>query len=263
MTRTAFLQPTFDPTAYLSSLTSSPRFQTLSDLHAELKALSSHLTTELVDLVNDDYEQFLSLGASLRGGEEKTEEVRVGLMGFQRDVEGVKRWVEERSGELEKLMGELRALRRERNLGRGLLEVERRVGELEEGLGLRSALDSQNNEKTKLRGDEEDEWADWDDREQNFDSEDSDEEADENVVPPRLKRRIEDYVIIRVLSSKLAPDHPFLVSQRDRMFKIRSALLVELEGAMRNAQHDDARKQVIRLKLSLDEQLPVRSTAST
>jgi conserved oligomeric Golgi complex subunit 2 len=183
------------------------------------------------------------------------------MMGFQRDVEGVRRWVEERSREVARLMEELREVRRKRNLGKGLLEVDRRMGELEERLGLKKTPTIK--EDTMMpQPTGEDEWADWDGVDQNFDSEDSDDET-EGGVSPRLQRRMEEYLIIRVLSSKLGIEHPFLINQRDRMIKIRASLLLDLESAMKNAQDDEARKQIMRLRISLDEDITRQSKAKT
>ena len=54
--------------------------------------------------MNEKYQDFLSLGSSLRGGEDKIEEVRLGLLGFRRDVEGLRDMVEERRKEVEGLL---------------------------------------------------------------------------------------------------------------------------------------------------------------
>ena len=77
--RSDFLAPTFDAPTYLSTL--SDRHQTLEDLRSDLRERSQGLSKELLDLVNTNYEQFLSLGSDLKGGEEKVEDVRVGLLG--------------------------------------------------------------------------------------------------------------------------------------------------------------------------------------
>ncbi len=73
--RSDFLAPEFDAATYLSTL--SGRHQTLEDLRSDLRERSQALSKELLDLVNTNYEQFLSLGSDLRGGEEKVEDVRV------------------------------------------------------------------------------------------------------------------------------------------------------------------------------------------
>src|SRR5580700_8340667 len=86
--RSDFLAPNFDALVYLSSL--SHRHQTLEDLRSDLRERSQTLSKELLDLVNTNYEEFLSLGSDLKGGEEKVQDVRVGLLGFKRGVEDVR-----------------------------------------------------------------------------------------------------------------------------------------------------------------------------
>ena len=85
--------------------------------------------------MNGNYAAFLSLGEGLRGGEVRVEGVRVGVLGFGREVEGVRKGVCGREGEVGGLVSERKRVRRELVLGRGLVGVERGVGELEVGLG--------------------------------------------------------------------------------------------------------------------------------
>lgn len=83
----AELDKGFSPTTFLASL--HHRHHTLEDLRAELRARSKDLDTELLDLVNRDYEDFVGLGVSLIGGDRAAEDLKMGLWGFRRDVEGV------------------------------------------------------------------------------------------------------------------------------------------------------------------------------
>ncbi|EOD52989.1 putative conserved oligomeric golgi complex subunit 2 protein [Neofusicoccum parvum UCRNP2] len=84
--RSAFAIPAaqFSASRYLSTL--SHRHQTLGDLRSDLRARSALISRELLDLVNANYADFLSLGQALRGGEERVEEVRVGLLGMRKAV---------------------------------------------------------------------------------------------------------------------------------------------------------------------------------
>ncbi|KAK3110225.1 hypothetical protein LTR53_015689, partial [Teratosphaeriaceae sp. CCFEE 6253] len=132
--RSAFLVPDFDPQTYLSSLRN--RHQTLEDLRADLRQRSQLLNQEMLDLVNGNYEEFLTLGADLRGGEEKVDGVRVGVMGFRREVEGVRKHVGERQEKMGGLMQEKQEVQRDVGVGRALLEVESRIGEMEATLGI-------------------------------------------------------------------------------------------------------------------------------
>jgi len=62
LSRSPFLAPDFDPATFLSSL--SNRHQSLADLRIELRDLSEALNKELLDLVNENYQDFLSLGSA-------------------------------------------------------------------------------------------------------------------------------------------------------------------------------------------------------
>ncbi|RMZ68104.1 hypothetical protein GMOD_00004289 [Pyrenophora seminiperda CCB06] len=116
--RSDFLVPDFSPSEYLSTLRN--RHQTLEDLRAELRSRSQLLSKELLDLVNSNYQDFLNLGNSLNGGEEKVEEVRVGLLGFRKEVDGLVDVVGSREEEVKKLLGERRDVRRKIETGRRL-----------------------------------------------------------------------------------------------------------------------------------------------
>ena len=80
---------------------------------------------------------FLELGGRLRGGEEKVEEVRVGLLGFERGVEEVRGRARAEAERVKVGMEGVREVRRGMRVGRALLEWEDRVSGLEKDLGLR------------------------------------------------------------------------------------------------------------------------------
>lgn len=90
----------FSPTAFLATL--RHRHHTLEDLRAELRTRSKDLEKELVELVNRDYVDFVGLGSSLSGGDGKAEDLKMGLWGFRRDVEGVVGRIDEVFKEVEK-----------------------------------------------------------------------------------------------------------------------------------------------------------------
>jgi hypothetical protein len=223
LARNDFLAPDFDAQTYLSSLRN--RHQTLEDLRSDLRQRSQLLNRELLDLVNGNYEEFLSLGGDLKGGEEKVEGVRVGLLGFQREVEGIRKAVQDRARETGELLREKKGLRKEVVLGRALLEVHGRLEELEEKLGI----------KTK-EGEEDDE-----------DDEDEDEDQDDETpldtesspyagAAKRLRKQSEQYLLIVPQSSKIGPSHPFLVSLQPRVDEVRKTLILDLSAALRQAK---------------------------
>ena len=213
--RNDFLAPDFDPQDYLSSLRN--RHQTLEDLRSDLRQRSQLLNKELLDLVNGNYEEFLSLGGDLNGGEEKVESVRVGLLGFQREVVGIRRVVSEREAEVRTLLVERKQVRRDVALGRGLLEVDGMIGELEEALGVKS--------------------------DEGLEDEDAvdDEDAALDTSPAtaqltKLQRHTQQYLLIRRQVERLGPDHPFLQAQKSRINGLGRTLLLDLASALRQAK---------------------------
>lgn len=74
--------PTFDPDAFLLSRIHIP----LEELRAELREYLGDLREELVKLINEDYEEFLSLGTGLRGEEERLQRLEGPLQGVRKDI---------------------------------------------------------------------------------------------------------------------------------------------------------------------------------
>lgn len=218
--RNAFLAPDFDAQAYLSSLRN--RHQTLEDLRSDLRQRSQLLNRELLDLVNGNYEEFLSLGGDLKGGEEKVEGVRVGLLGFQREVEGIRKAVQDRARETGELLREKKGLRRDIVLGRALLEVNERLEELEERLGI----------KTK-EGEDEDDDSEQDDVDETFP--DSEGSLMAGTVR-RLRKQSEQYLLIVHQSSNIGSTHPFISALQPRFHEVRKTVLLDLSASLRQAK---------------------------
>ena len=215
--RSDFLAPDFDPQTYLSSLRN--RHQTLEDLRSDLRQRSQLLNKELLDLVNGNYEEFLSLGGDLKGGGEKVEGVRVGLLSFQREVEGIRKGVVERESEVRDLVEERKRVRRDVVVGRALLEVNEMVAELEERLGVRAnSADGVLDPAVEL-----------DDLEL--------DDADGNVVQiRRLQRNAQQYLLMCRLVARIGREHPFLLAQRGRIEELRRTRLLDLASALRQAK---------------------------
>jgi len=207
--RSDFLAPTFSAPAYLSTL--SDRHQTLEDLRTDLRERSQALSKELLDLVNTNYEQFLSLGSDLKGGEEKVEDVRGK--------------VRERRGEVEGLLGEKRGVSREIALGRKLLEVDERLEELEDRLMVASL-------GRTVNGSQEDSWSD---------SEDEDVEDEELAVDgavggtstKKLQRLVVDCRQVEALTESIGKGHPFIIAQQSRIIRVRNTILLDLSTALK------------------------------
>jgi hypothetical protein len=234
LSRSSFLAPDFDPAKYLSTLTN--RHQSLEDLRQELRDLDQLLSRELLDLVNENYKDFLSLGIALQGGEEKVEQVRVGLLAFQRDVQSIRDKVDARYREVEQLVEQKRRLRKDANVGRALLDYADRVDEMEKKLMIGDSPAHHQGEPTKD--------LDTDSDLLDSESDDSDDEELPNGAPAtplvslkRLEHHIHKYVYLTRLSSRLGDDHPFLLSQQPRLSKIKSAILLDLKTALEQAKN--------------------------
>jgi hypothetical protein len=191
-------------------------------LRSELRSRSQLLSKELLDLVNSNYQDFLNLGNSLHGGEEKVEEVRVGLLGFRKEVDGLKRVVDEREEEVGSLLEERRNVRVKIELGRSLIDYDARLRELEEDLDINPA-GKQVSGKDDVSDSEEEE--------------DDDEEGDANygVSITKLRRNVMQYKLIQELEKNLG-DHPFIAAQAIRITKVRSTLFLDLSTALQQSK---------------------------
>lgn len=239
--RSDFLSTDFSPTAYLSSLHN--RHQALEDLRSELRQRSQHLHQELLDLVNDNYQDFIGLGDGLRGGEEKVQEVTVGMLGFKREVETLREKVRGREAEMEMLMKEKGRVRKEKEMAWDLMELQKRIEELEESL-----LPGAEREDT----DEEDagnEYLNDDD----YDDSDNDMDGNSNLAIARLEVLVQQYLLIKEMKASTGAHHPFLIKQEPRMMQIRNTLLLDLSAALKQAVHTKEQgKQMRILKIYRD-----------
>jgi hypothetical protein len=218
--RSDFLAPNFSPATYLSTLHN--RHQTLEDLRSELRSRSQLLSKELLDLVNSNYQDFLNLGNSLHGGEEKVEEVRVGLLGFRKEVGGLVDVVGKREEEVGQLLQERRDVRTKIELGRQLVDYDARLKELEAELLIETA-----GHETIILGE---------DVSDSEDEEDEDEEEEGyGVSIAKLRRNVVHYRLVLGLQKELS-EHPFVTAQAARIAKVRSTLLMDLSTALQQAK---------------------------
>jgi len=247
--RSAFLAPDFEATAFLSSL--SDRFQTLDDLQTELRDLSHTLNKELVDLVNDNYSDFLSLGSTLSGGEEKIEDIRMSLLGFQRDIQAIRDKVDTSRNEVVELLEEKRAIKQDTGVGRSLLDIAERLDQLEEKLNISNARSTQPaKDSTQANGSLH--WGqDWIETAMN-ESDDEYDSDEASELPPQLKRRIEEFLILRHLTSKHSPRHPFILEQDARIRKIQEALLSGLDVAIKQEPDIKVKQKVLQIRASVE-----------
>lgn len=188
-----------------------------------MRSRSQDLHKELLDLVNENYQDFLSLGGSLQGGEEKIEEVRLGLLGFRRDVGALKDKVGAKQREVEGLVTERKAIREDIQLGRTLLDIDQRLQELEERLTIsmnRPAESPEDDEGFSVSSD----------------SENGTEDERSGGVPiPRLQRHAQQYLYVTKLRDKIGRDHPLLVKQQGRVTRLRNTILLDLRNALKQS----------------------------
>ncbi|ETS76196.1 hypothetical protein PFICI_11583 [Pestalotiopsis fici W106-1] len=225
--RSDFLAADFDAADYLSSL--PHRHQTLEDLRSDLRERSAAISSELLELVNANYTSFLSLGSELKGGDERVEDVRVGLLGFKRAVDEVKVKVADRGQEAKALNAELRDTRKEIEAGRRILELNDKLESLESRLAVNGAAPDSD------------------------DSEDDDDDDEDNDVPrnsvTKLAGLATQYNAIDTLADTIGRDTSFVKKAADRMAKCRSTLLLDLGAALKEAKRSGPAGQNRLLKL--------------
>ncbi|KAI5199599.1 hypothetical protein E4T39_06180 [Aureobasidium subglaciale] len=220
--RSDFLTPNFTPESYLSTLHN--RHQTLEDLRSDLRQRSQLLSKELLDLVNANYEEFLSLGLRLKGGEEKIEEVRVGVLGFGREVGSVRDIVAGRTEEVGNLLEEKKRIRKDVMVGRRLLDIEERLEDLEARLMVEPAnsLSADNPSANDMDSSDEEE-------------EDDEADAATSATLSRLRKHAQAYLLLNHQTQKVL-HHPFVIAQQSRILRVRNTLLLDLRTAVKQAQ---------------------------
>lgn len=176
--------------------------------------------------------------------------MRLGLLGFRREVEGLRSKVDGRRKEVEELVEERKRIRESIQMGRRLLEIERQIGDLEERLMLTSTGPRQaevNDEGVVLSESEEE----------------SDEETESDGIGVlRLRRHMEQYMYIKGLVERTGPEHPFLVKQEERVLRLKQTVLLDLNSALKQAVAggEDMRGDLLKL-LGLYRQMGEASEA--
>lgn len=187
-------------------------------------------------MVNANYTDFLSLGASLKGGDERVEEVRVGLLGFRKEVAGLKEDVKTREQEVGDLIDQRSEIRKKIAAGRQLVAFEEGLRGLEEALVIeaKTAVDADSDE----------------DEDEDEDGEDDEDEDDQGslggVSIAKLKRHVLQYRVAQEQGKRLG-EHPFVLAQAPRMAKVRSTLLMDLSTALQQAKVAKASTRVLKI----------------
>lgn len=228
--RTDFLAADFQPAEYLSSL--PQRHQTLEDLRTELRERSSAISAELLELVNNNYTAFLSLGDDLRGGDEKIEDVKVALLGFRRAVEEVRSRVSARGKDVAALNSELGEVRDDIEAGRKMLELDERLSDLEHRLAIGNAKKTEDDTPFGDLSEE--------------DEDGSDDDGGEPLIgssPVKLAAFVRDLTMIDLLADSIGRNLPFVVRAEERALKCRAMILIDLGNALKEAKAAGTRGQ--------------------
>jgi conserved oligomeric Golgi complex subunit 2 len=164
------------------------------------------------------------------------EEVRVGLLSFQRELGLIRSKVESRRHDVATLLEDKRSLKQEIMVGRALLEITERIEDLEGHLMIGETT-QRKSDNGLLDGNTTDDGAASD----SF-SEDSDEEYSADEYRPRvgrLERLVEQYLMVRVLIRRHGAEHPFIVAQEERLHQIQVTLRLDVEATMKQVQGTD------------------------
>jgi len=153
----------------------------------------------------------------------------VGLLGFRKEVEGLRERVLEREEEVGKLVEEKEGIRKEIAVGRALLGYEARLKRLEELLVI---------EMTGKDGE------DASDSEE--DSDDDDEGDAVGISISRLRRHVSQFRVVQQAEKELGK-HPFVIAQAPRMIKVRNTLLLDLSTALQQAKSAKASGRVMKI----------------
>jgi hypothetical protein len=154
--------------------------------------------------------------------------VRVGLLGFRKEVDSVRSRVVEREEEVKQAVDERVAIRKQIAVGRALVDYEARLALLESQLMVESAGKNAPNGREDNSESEED----------TDEDEDEDDEEDEtySVSISKLRRNVEQYRLVQEVSKRVGEEHPFITAQASRMMKVRNTLILDLNTALRQAK---------------------------
>ena len=132
--------PTFDADTFLLSRIYIP----LEELRAELREYLTILREELVQLINDDYEEFISLGTGLRGESKRLVGIQEPLKDLGAEVESVRDTLRVHQDAIQEKLEERALLREEKTL---LDLLQRLFDTLDRA---ESLLDSADEDRSKL-----------------------------------------------------------------------------------------------------------------
>ncbi|CAO3608383.1 unnamed protein product [Mucor fragilis] len=143
--RSAFTAPDFDPDTFLSSR----RHLGLERMKAELNTHLKQLKTELVELINRDYQDFINLSTNLKGVDKDIEELKTPLADMEIQVKGVRDHFQGVIDSLELQLQSRAQLRDKKSILKLLLNIHDSVTKVEDLLGINSDLAKHSFESTE------------------------------------------------------------------------------------------------------------------
>lgn len=148
--------------------------------------------------------------------------MRVGLLGFEKEVRALEGSVREREAEVDALVRERRDVRQRIEVGRRLVEFEERVRECEEGVGVAGGVTAEGRDVLS-------------DESESESDEDADDDGQLGTGLARIRRNVVQYRLVKEVVEGLE-EHPFVLGQSHRVAKVRSTLLLDLSTALQQAK---------------------------
>jgi hypothetical protein len=186
------------------------------------------------------------LGTSLRGGEDRVQEVWGGLRAFEREVDGLKSVVTEREEEVKVMVAERRRIRDDMEKAREMIAWEGRLKRLEERLMV-------GEKKTRVNADDDSESEEEDNDDEDDDEVEDDDSSTGDAQFRKLSGRVQDYNLVEYLAEEIGVEHPFVLAQRQRITQCRSTILLDLSnGSRQTSDNSSARLKIMSLYSSMD-----------
>lgn len=166
----------------------------------------------------------------------------------------LKEQFETRSRDVSSLLDEKKNLRSDIAIGYELLDVADRIELLEANLMIRQNKGGDNGEDHDGTLDEDDDNLSDVLLEIETDSSDDEDEEGEGgattgeagneslISLRRLESHIQKYLSLNTITSRIGEQHPFIVSQKDRVQTIKAALLLDLNTALKQAEAAGAKR---------------------
>ncbi|KAI8882841.1 COG complex component [Backusella circina FSU 941] len=146
--RAAFTTKEFNPDAFLSSR----RYLGLERLKSELNGHLKLLKTELVELINRDYQDFINLSTNLKGVDKEIEKLKLPLIQMETQVQDVRDHFQQVINSLEAQLDRRAHLRDKKSTLKLLLNIHESVTKVEDLLGINADIN-----KETIKGEEKEE----------------------------------------------------------------------------------------------------------